>query len=77
MDLGKMDNFGLETIMLKISKKGVKGFQIHSVPMKKLKKLNDAGLHGYCLEWNLWENSKGEFLVLHMLPFPKLNRKKS
>jgi hypothetical protein len=45
-----------ETVMLKITKKGDKGFQVSSVPVQKLQKLaNDK--HRY---WSL----EGDFLVL-------------
>ncbi len=47
----------METVMLKVSKKGDKGFQVCSVPMKKLKRLA-ADKHRF---WSL----KGDFLILN------------
>lgn len=47
----------METVMLKISKKGDKGFQVCSVPLQKLKKLA-SDKHRF---WSL----EGDFLVLH------------
>jgi hypothetical protein len=45
-----------ETVMLKIAKKGEKGYQVSSVPLQKLKRLaNDK--HRF---WSL----EGDFLVL-------------
>ncbi len=47
----------METVLLKISKKGDKGFQVCSVPLQKLKRLA-ADKHRF---WSL----EGDFLVLH------------
>ena len=49
-------NLMQETVMLKVSKKGDKGFQVCSVPMKKLNKLA-SDKHRF---WSL----EGDFLVL-------------
>ena len=45
-----------ETVLLKISKKGDKGFQVCSVPVKKLKELASEKHRSWSLE--------GNFLVL-------------
>jgi hypothetical protein len=45
-----------KTVMLKVSKKGDKGFQVSSVPLKKLKLLANDKKRFWTLE--------GEFLVL-------------
>ena len=47
----------METVMLKLSKKGDKGFQVCSVPLQKLKHLA-SDKHRF---WSL----EGDFLVLH------------
>ncbi len=47
----------METVMLKISKKGDKGFQVASVPLRKVEK-SASDKHRF---WSL----EGEFLVLH------------
>ena len=46
-----------ETIMLKLSKKGDKGIQIYSVPLRKLKRIAS-------LKHRFW-SLEGDFLVLH------------
>ena len=46
----------METVMLKLSKKGDKGFQVCSVPLKKMKRLA-SDEHRF---WSL----EGDFLVL-------------
>jgi len=46
-----------KTVMLKISAKGDKGFQVCSVPLKKLKTLAFDNHKSWSLE--------GDFLVLH------------
>ena len=46
-----------KTVMLKVSKKGDKGFRVESVPMRKLRLLAVDN----CRVWSL----EGEFLVLH------------
>jgi len=46
-----------ETVILKISKKGDKGYQVCSVPMQKLRKLA-SDKHRF---WTL----EGDFIVLH------------
>ena len=52
-----MGYFMTKTVMLKISKKGDKGFQVCSVPLRKLKQLA-TDKHRF---WSL----EGDFLVLH------------
>jgi len=47
----------METVILKLSKKGDKGFQVCSVPLLKLKRLA-SDKHRF---WSL----EGDFLVLH------------
>jgi hypothetical protein len=46
-----------ETVMLKVSKKGDKGFQVCSVPLQKLKRVAS-------LKHRFW-SLEGDFLVLH------------
>jgi hypothetical protein len=49
--------FMTETVMLKVSKKGDKGFQVCSVPLQKLKRVAS-------LKHRFW-SLEGDFLVLH------------
>jgi hypothetical protein len=51
-----MGYFMAETVILKVSKKGDKGFQVSSVPLQKLKRLA-SDEHRF---WSL----EGDFLVL-------------